>query len=496
MNLNYNYPLMKNLPASFLERLHSPGGSRFMSDVYKIVGGTGLAQLLIALGTPVVSRIYSEPTLGISTLFISLSLILSIVASLRYEVAILLPKEEDDAVQLLRISLIATVIVTLFSALGLWAAQDSIPRLLREPALRSYLMLVPVALAGIGVYQALNYWNTRTKNYWRLSAAKIISALITIGLQIGLGFWLHDHPAGLILGFTAGYLAGSLFLGWYIWTNDPGARTAWNWEAMLANLARYRKFPLVDTWGSLVNAVSWQIPPLLLAFFFSSTQTGNYAMAYRLIQLPTSFVGVAIAQVFSQRSANVKEDAQALIQVTRSVLHRLIGLGIFPSFMLSVLGKDLFVIFLGPNWETAGTYVQILGIWMFFWFASWPLGTLANIKDRQDTILILQIFLLLSRIASLAIGGWLGNDLLAIGLFSGSGILVYAAYAIICLRMINYPLRATLPFLAQQTLTAAAVAGALGLAHTIFAIPPLGMVLLGGLVSGLYFLLFMRKMLA
>jgi len=132
---------------------------------------------------------------------------------------------------------------------------------------------------------------------------------------------------------------------------------------------------------------------------------------------------------------------------------------------------------------------------MFFWFASWPLGILANIKNKQDTLLILQVFLLLTRIASLAIGGWLDNDLLAIGLFSATGILVYAAYALICLRMIHYPLSSTLSLLAREGLVAALVAGSLGVIRGLFPISPLGMVLLGGAVSALYFWLRMRKML-
>ena len=464
-----------------------------MSDVIKIVGGTGLAQLLIALGTPVLSRLYAESTFGIASIFISLSLILGVVASLRYENAILLPKDEADAVQILRISLAAVAATTLLTALGVWAAQDLILDLLNEPALAPHLPLLPLALAGIGLYQALNLWNTRTLNYWRLSAAKVISAVITLALQIGLFLWLRDHPAGLILGFIGGYLAGSLFLGGYILRYDDSLRLAWDWQALWANLSRYRKFPLVDTWGSLVNAVSWQIPPLLLTSYFSSALAGHYAMAYRLIQLPISFIGIAVGQVYAQRAAAVKGDAQALIQVTRSVLHRLIGLGVFPSLLLTVLGQDLLLVFLGPKWDTAGVYVQILGIWMFFWFASWPLGTLANIQNKQDTLLILQGFLLVSRIASLAIGGWLGNDLLAISLFAGTGIVVYAAYAILCLRMIDYPLRTSLPFLVRESLRAAAAAGCLAVIGWLLPIPSWGMVLLGGLSAGIYFLLVMRK---
>jgi len=374
-------------------------------------------------------------------------------------------------------------------------AQNTIINLLHEPALAPYLLLLPLALAGIGIYQAFSSWNTRTKNYWRLSMAKIVSAVITIALQIGLGFWLHDNPAGLVIGFLAGYLAGGIFLGLFIWISVPVVRAAWDWVQLLANLKHYRKFPLIDTWGSLVNAISWQVPPLLLAGFFSPAQAGDYSMAYRLIQLPVSFIGLAIAQVYSQQASDVKEDAQVLIQVTRNVLHRLIGLGIFPALMLTILGKDLFVILLGANWGVAGVYVQILGIWMFFWFASWPLGMLANIKGKQGTNLLLQVIMLISRVASLVIGGLLANDLLAIGLFAGTGIFIYIAYALICLRMIHYPLRTTMPFLVQQTLIATITIGMLYLLRTIFVIPPLGMVLLGGLVSGLYFLLVMRKML-
>jgi lipopolysaccharide exporter len=469
--------------------------SSLMSDVYKIVSGIGLAQLLIALATPVLSRLYSQTSFGISTVFISITLILSTVACLRYEFAILLPKKESDAVHLLRISLLSIVLVSLVTCVGILLAKNTIIDLLHDPSIAPYLILVPLAVIGIGIYQAFSSWNTRTKSYWRLSMAKIVSAVVTVTLQIGIGFWLHDNPGGLIIGFLAGYLAGGILMGIFIWINFPVIRADWDWTAFFANLKHYRKFPLIETWGTLVNAVSWQLPPLLLAFFFSPVQVGDYSMAYRLIQLPVSFVGVAIAQVYSQQASKVKEDALALIQVTHNVLQRLIGLGIFPALLLTVLGKDLFIVLLGPNWSTAGVYVQILGIWMFFWFASWPLGVLANIKGKQATNLLLQIILLISRVASLVIGGMLANDLLAIGLFAFTGILFYTAYALICLRMIQYPLHTTLPFLLQQTIFATIPVVILFLVGEALVISPIGMVFLGGVISVFYFLLVMRKML-
>jgi lipopolysaccharide exporter len=467
--------------------------SSLMSDVYKIVSGIGLAQLLIALATPVLSRLYSQSSFGISTVFISLTLIISTVACLRYEFAILLPKEESNAVHLLRISLLSIVLVSLVTCAGILIAKNTIIDLLHDPSIAPYLIMVPLAVVGIGIYQAFSSWNTRTKSYWRLSMAKIVSAVVTIALQIGLGFWLHDNPGGLIIGFLAGYLVGGILMGIFIWITFPVVRAAWDWAALFANLKHYRKFPLIETWGTLLNAVSWQIPPLLLAFFFSPIVVGDYSMAYRLIQLPVSFVGVAIAQVYSQQASKVKEDALELTQVTHNVLHRLIGLGIFPALLLTVLGKDLFIVLLGPNWSTAGVYVQILGIWMFFWFASWPLGVLANVKGKQATNLLLQVILLVSRVASLVIGGMLANDLLAIGLFAFTGVLFYLAYALICLGMIQYPLHTTIPFLVQQIIIASVPVVILFLVGKVFIFSPIGMVLLGGLLSVFYFLIVMRK---
>ena len=46
---------------------------------------------------------------------------------------------------------------------------------------------------------------------------------------------------------------------------------------MLANLKRYRKFPLIDSWSSFINNLSWQLPSLMLLYFFSETVVGYYS---------------------------------------------------------------------------------------------------------------------------------------------------------------------------------------------------------------------------
>lgn len=77
----------------------------------------------------------------------------------------------------------------------------------------------------------------------------------------------------------------------------------------------------------------------------------------------------------------------------------------------------------------------------FFWFVSSPLSLLFAVYERQGTNLLIQIFIFISRLISLYIGGVYQNIYLALGLFSMTGIIAYGAYAIINIKLANASLR-------------------------------------------------------
>ena len=76
-------------------------------------------------------------------------------------------------------------------------------------------------------------------------------------------------------------------------------------------MKRYRKFSLIDTWSNLMNEVSWQLPVLMLSVFFSPVIAGLYSLGFQMIQMPMSFIGNSIRQVFLQRSAVAKKQRDA-----------------------------------------------------------------------------------------------------------------------------------------------------------------------------------------
>ena len=76
--------------------------------------GTGVAQLLPLLMMPILTRLYSEEEFGVYSTFLAYSAVLIVAVSARYQVAILLPKQDEDALKVFKLSNIITSVTSLF----------------------------------------------------------------------------------------------------------------------------------------------------------------------------------------------------------------------------------------------------------------------------------------------------------------------------------------------------------------------------------------------
>jgi lipopolysaccharide exporter len=425
----------------------------FAGDVFKLVGGTTIAQGLTLLVAPILSRLYAPAAFGTAALFISIVGVIAAVACLRYEFAIMLPEHGRDAANVLAVSIGAALVTSGISATLITLARGPIVQLLNAPELTPYLWLIPWAVLLQGIFQALNYWNSRTKHFGRLSIARVAAALTTGGAQLGIGVVGDAHEGGLIGASVAGSAVVTTALGGQIWRDDRRLfQNSIRLRHMLDSLKRYRKFPLIDSWGGLLNTISWQLPVLLLSVYFSQARVGFYSMAYRLIQLPMTLVGSAIAQVFFQRASEVQSQRGDLTGTVEMVFQRLVALALYPALAMTIAGQEIFVVVFGPAWAEAGIYVQILGLWMFFWFISSPLSTLFSVLEHQELGLIVHVAIFVTRAISLVVGGALDSVYLALGLFAGSGILVYGGLSIWNIKLAGVPLRRSLHILVQQGL--------------------------------------------
>jgi lipopolysaccharide exporter len=399
--------------------------SSFGRDVITLSLGTSFAQMITVLVAPILTRLYAPEAFGLAALFVSITGILTVISCLRYEMSIMLPENDEEAANLLAVSILIAFLISLLTVPIVWFGGSYILQVLKSPELRPYLWFIPPAVLLGGIFLAFNYWNSRKRHFARLSGAKISNSTVTAISQLGAGYSGINNGGALIGSTVLGSLISTSLLGYQLLRDDYGLiRRSIRWKEIYKGFLRHRKFPLYDTWASFLNSISWQLPTFLLATFFSAKEVGFYALGNRLLRLPMNLIGGAIAQVFFQRASEALKEG-TLPEIVENVFRTLVNLGMFPLLMLTIIGQDLFIVVFGKQWAEAGVYTQILSVWMFFWFISSPLSTLFRVLEKQEFSLVLNILIFVSRLITLGIGGILGSTRLALLLFAISGVILY-----------------------------------------------------------------------
>ena len=411
-------------------RRHSAG---FGGDVVRLASGTTAAQLITVASAPVLSRLFTPADFGAAAIFAALNGILVTIACLCYEQAILLPEHDDDAASLFGVACVASVVTAALCAAVCGPFQRPLRSGLHWQGVPGWPWLLALVTFLGGMTSALGYWHSRRRSFGRISWARVIGSAASTSYQLGAGALGQATPAGLVNGSVSGSAVTLVMLGAQL--NRDDARQLLRGQRvtrMIAGAVRYRKFPLLSTWSSVLNSVSWQLPALLLGFYFNSAVVGFYALGFRMLQLPMSLLGSSIAQVFFQRAAKAKHEGQ-LAEVVRGVYETLLDVGLLPMAVLGVAGPDIFSSVLGHQWHEAGVYAQILAAWTLVWFVSSPLHSLFSVLEIQGLGLWMDGLIFLSRLASLAVGGLVGSARLAIALFAATGVLVYGYVALVAM---------------------------------------------------------------
>ena len=75
--------------------------------------GTTIAQAIPIAISPILTRIYSPEDFGILALFMAIVMIFGSISNGRYELAIMLPKKDQDAINIFALGLIITLSISI-----------------------------------------------------------------------------------------------------------------------------------------------------------------------------------------------------------------------------------------------------------------------------------------------------------------------------------------------------------------------------------------------
>lgn len=351
----------------------------FGRNVVTVMVGTILAQAIPIAIIPILTRLFTPEDFGLLALYGACASILGVVATARYEIAIMLPKKDDDAKALLQVAITISMCfaLLLLSVVFLWGKKIAL--MLGNSAVEPWLYFLPISVFLTGLYQALTYWNNRQKQFKKTSVSRVSHSLAQGVVQVSLGFF--SLVGGLIIGQFAGLFSSVLYLlgrgGFKSITVQQPIKNK------LEQMRVYSKFPKYGVFGALCDNAAVQMPVFVLTKFYNGATTGMFSLTFRLLNLPSSIISSAINQVLFQKVVEISHTRPHALRLYIVKLFLLLFVAYLPAVpILFFYGEALFIFIFGEQWSQAGSFAGYLVIAVAVRFAVSPLSAVLGLEQN------------------------------------------------------------------------------------------------------------------
>lgn len=361
----------------------------FRSNAIAMLTGTVMAQAIPLLCSPLLARLYTPEAFGLQTLFMALAAGLAVLATCRFDLAMVLPKNENHSYSLASVVVCLTGVVCGIVWVVLLIASADLNRLSGRADSTAWLWGLPPMVAGIVLLQILVAFATRERNFKAVAKANVLNqaGYVFVALVIGaFGAWTQ----GLVFSKLAGQWVCIIILVLLYGSSICIALGRASWCGMKRVVTVYRQFLFFNTPYSLIGTIARDAPIFIFSAFSMTGAAGQYGLARMLLLAPTLLTSNALSQVYFREAVALKGQPR-LQELTLGLLR----LGLWASAPMfafcAIWGDELFVTIFGETWRLAGTFAMLVApaAWMAVQ-TGWP-ERLFEVNMRQAVSFVVQL---------------------------------------------------------------------------------------------------------
>lgn len=393
-----------------LTRLIGGRGS-FRSDA-AISMSAGVAARAITLASiPLIARYYAPADLGLLTIVLSLTQYFSPLATLRYDIAVVIAPTARMSRSLTLgllvwigfVALLVGALIVVVPASG-WTTVSGL-----KSTEQGLLFLAPILLALLGSQMALQSYLTKRRMFLTLGVAQVLQAVTTPAMTLGL-LWFEPASGwsatqGALCGFavSVGAMAASAGAELAPWRNR-------GWPRIAAETARrYKIYPLYMLPYSLSGGLSERILQVSLVSFYSLSVLGAFSLARQIVNAPAVLLASSLRQVMLGHSAT-QVDPEARRSRVITVLRFMIDI-VAPATGFALVWLPSVLLLATPaDWSAMASYAW----WCLFpagalFLCSW-LDRMLDVLGRARLGVAMQVCIDASVVAIVVTGGRIGLD--------------------------------------------------------------------------------------
>jgi len=393
----------------------------FVKNVLTLITGSAISQIVLYVSILVLTRLFSTELFGVYILFSSSILLIKPIISLQLELAIVLPKKDEEAINILAITTIVLFLLSIVLFLIILIFKNSILTFFEIEKLTYFIYFIPLSTFFYGFISTLNYWNNRTKSFKNIAKGNIAKSSILSAGQILTGVSKYNN-VGLIPGMILGQIAQIILLLKISFSSINNLKKEISFRKMIPLIKKYKDIPKFNTLISFLNTLSNEIPVLMITKYFGLANAGIYGLAIKVGRAPSGIIQESVSQVFFNKASEIYNKDTTLTKIIIKTIKNLLKIGLITFIPLFIISFYLDIVF-GKDWQQVGIYLRLLIPWLFIMFLSSPLNSLIIILNKQKTILFYDIFLLIFRFLAFYFGYHIYNDILiSIIFFSTVGV--------------------------------------------------------------------------
>lgn len=384
--------------------------SEFSKNVLTLVSGTVISQLIVLGLSPILSRLYTPEEFGILGTYMSIISAVSLFSAGRYELAIILPEKDEEAINLFAIAFLINIGISLlsfiFSFIFIYLFAD---KLGLDENFIFWLYFSPLFIFFIGSYQILSNWANRKRNYKSISYYRISNSLITASTNTCLGV-MKTGSAGLFIGNLLGSIV-AVVVFWGTLFSEFKSLIKFITRNKMAEVAKqHKKFPLTNSFQAASDMLQVNGIIYFISYFFTQTVVGSFSYTIRVLQAPMNLIGGAIAQVFYQQASSLKNENKDVSQLVSSTMKKSALIALPVPIILFVCGPEIFAFVFGEKWKEAGEYARMLSPWIFLDFIRATVSQVVFITEKQNKLLWFSFIGNLLLVIAMLFGGIIAND--------------------------------------------------------------------------------------
>ena len=361
--------------------------TKFLSSLVILMSGTVISQLIALLFAPLLSRLYTPGQMGELGFYMRLTGFISAVATLRYEAALPLPKQDEHSYLLYRLAYRISFVVLAVSALILIFVLNAG---IGVPFSWWFFLFTIIGSACIVIINIGTNWSVRIGQYGMISRQKIINSSLSNLLKWIFAFF-HMQTLGLILATFLGYFASSLEFLFDFNKIHKRFKHYISKKKTTALMREHKDFPIVSLPHVFVDNAREMLIATFIFGFYSDVSYGSYNHSYTMLRLPLTLIGVSLGQIFYNRASELYNQQKAILPLIRKLLLGLTLLSFIPFGILFFYGTEIFSFVFGANWEIAGSYSETMSVWLMVNFILTPIAALPMILKKQNVFFLLGI---------------------------------------------------------------------------------------------------------